>query len=189
MSTMSDPETQLRISECGKALAIASVKAMSIDGSVNLPTLVAACARMSGSYLLRSFGLDLSSAQPGQAVLSQQVSAANPHLLHLSRLIMESLGTTIANSPTTPLDEQRKNIKQDFLESLRTLEPIFAPLQAKYSLNEEQMSKAGAVAAGILVHQFSKHMEANLGLGYAALGFAEGSQTIPLRLEVRKSES
>ena len=85
---MLDLESQQRVSECGKALALASVKAMSIGGTVNLPNLVAGCARMSGSYLLRSLKLDLSRAAPGQAVLSAQASSGNPRLIRYCASIL-----------------------------------------------------------------------------------------------------
>ena len=177
---MSDPDTQQRISECGKALAIASVKAMSIGGTVNLPTMVAGCARMSGNYLLRSYKLDLSGVPPGEAVLSEQAGFGNPQLIRFCASVLQSLGTVISNAPSSNLHEQRAKVKQNFLEAQQALEPVFSPLQAQHSLDHEQMSKAAALATAILIHQFAKHMEPNSGFGYAALGIAEGSQTAPL---------
>ena len=176
---MSDLETQQRISDCGKALAIASVSAMSIGGSVNLPNMVAGCGRMSGNYLLRSYKLDLSRATPGQAVLSTQASAGNPQLIRFCASILRSLGTNIASGPSGSLEEQRRKLTQDFLGAQQLLEPSFQPLQRLHVLDDEQMSKATALAAAILIHQFAKHMDPNAGFGYAALGIAEGSQTAP----------
>ena len=177
---MLDLESQQRVSECGKALALASVKAMSIGGTVNLPNLVTGCARMSGSYLLRSLKLDLSRAAPGQAVLSAQASSGNPRLIRYCASILQSLGTVIGSGPSGSLDEQRRKLTQDFLEAQRLLEPLYQPIQTQHALNDEQMSKATALAAAILIHQFAKHVDPSVGFGYAALGIAEGSQTAPM---------
>jgi hypothetical protein len=177
-----DPATLRRISECGKALAIACAKAMTIGESVNLPTMVAGCARMSGSYLLRSFRLDLSTVPPGQAVLSVEASSKTPQLLRLCASTLQTLGTTIPSSPPASLEAQGSKLKQDFLDAQRTLEPVFAPLKLQHSLDDEQMAKAAAVATGALIHQFAKYMDPSAGFGYAVYGFTEGARTAPLRM-------
>jgi hypothetical protein len=179
---MTDPATQRRIAECGKALAIACARAMTVGGSVNLPTMLTGCARMSGSYLLRSFNLDLSAVPAGQAVLSAEAGDKTSMLLRFCASILQTLGTTIGNSPTASLEEQRSRLKQDFLETQRTLEPEFAPLMRQYALDDEQMAKAAALATGALIHQCAKHLDPNIGFGYAAYGFAEGARTAPIGL-------
>lgn len=180
---MTDPATQQRIAECGKAAAVASIKAMSTGPSVHLPTLVIACARMSGSYLLRSFKLDLSFVPPGQAVISRDVSDKTGVLLRFCVSTMQTLGSTVpATPPSCQLADIANKIKQDFLESQRTLEPVLAPLMQQYALDDEQMAKAVALASGALIHQSAKHMEPTVGLSYASYGFAEGTRTAPLKL-------
>jgi hypothetical protein len=171
-----------RISECGKALAIACANAMTTGGSLNLPTMVAGCARMSGSYLLRSFNLDLTGAAPGEVVLSAQAGERTSQLLRLCASMLQTLGTTIADAPLTSLEDHKSKLKQNFLETQRTLEPVFAPLKEQYSLDDDAMAKAAAVATGALIHQFAKHMDPNSGFGYASLGFTEGARTVPLQL-------
>jgi hypothetical protein len=179
---MTDPTVQRRIAECGKALAIACAKAMSVGGSVDLPGTVASCSRMSGSYLLRSFNLDLSAVLPGQAVVSAEANERTSILLRFCVSILETLGTTIASSPTTSLEEQGRSLNPDFLETQRTLEPVFAPLMRQYALDNEQMAKATALATGALIHKFANRLDPNVGFGYAAYGFTEGARTAPLRL-------
>jgi hypothetical protein len=178
--SMSDADTNQRIAECGKALAIACAKAMATGGPVNLPTMVAGCARMSGSYLLRSFNLDHAGVPPGGVVLSAQAGVKTPVLFRFCASVLQTLGTTIAASPQGSLEELGRKLKQDFLESQRILEPAFAPLKAQHGLDDEQMAKAAAIATGALIHQFSRHMDPNAGFGYAAFGFTEGARTAPL---------
>ena len=180
---MTNPATQQRIAECGKAVAIAAIKAMATGPSVHLPTLVVACARMSGSYLLRSFKLDLSFVPPGQAVISVQASERIQVLIRFCVSMMQSLGSTVPETPPSgQFADMASKIRQDFLETQRTLEPILAPLRQQYALDDEEMAKAIALASGALIHQFAKHMEPTAGLSYAAYGFAEGAHTMPLKL-------
>ena len=180
---MTDPATQQRIAECGKAVAIAAIKTMATGPSMHLPTLVVACARMSGSYLLRSFRLDLSFIPPGQAVLSEKTSERTQVLTRYCVSIMQTMGSTV---PTMPPSGQFADIaskfKQDFLESQRALEPVLTPLKQQYALDDEEMAKAVALACGALIHQFAQHMEPSAGLSYASYGFAEGARTVPLKL-------
>lgn len=179
---MTDSATQGRIAECGKALAVACAKAMTVDGSVNLPSIVTGCARMSGSYLLRSFNLDLSAVPPGQAIVSAEAGEKTSMLLRFCASILKTSGTSIGDSPPVSMKEQLSKLKQDFLATQRTLEPIFAPLMRQYALDDEQMAKAAALATGALIYQFAKHMDPNVGFGYAAYGFTEGARTAPLQL-------
>lgn len=176
---MEDPATSHRISLCGKDLAVACAKAMTIDGAVNLPSMIAGCARMSGRYLLRSLGLDLSTLAAGHAVLHAATAERTPVLLHLCASIVTQLGTKLASAPTRPLGTLGVPVKDDALATQRTLEPVFAPLQARFALDDEQMARAAAVAAAILVHQSGRHMDADDAFGVAALGFFEGSGTVP----------
>jgi len=178
---MADPATERRIAECGRALAIACVKAMTVGNAVNLPTMVAGCSRMSGSYLLRSFGLDLSAIPPGHVVLSAKAGEQTSMLLRFCASMLQTLGTNIVGAPAS-LEEQRNGLKQDFLEAQRTLEPVFGPLMAQYALDNEQMAKAAALATGALIHQVAKRMDPVVGFSYAAYGFTEGARTVPLSL-------
>jgi|SRR5215471_21415063 len=183
---MADPATERRIAECGRALAIACVKAMTVGDSVNLPAMLAGCSRMSGSYLLRSFGLDLSAIPPGQVVLSPAAGEKTSMLLRFCASMLQTLGTTVTGAPTS-LDEQRKEPKQGFLEAQRTLEPVFGLLMRQYALDNEQMAKAAALATGALIHQVAKRMDPVVGFGYAAYGFTEGVRTVPLLLNRRSN--
>ena len=156
---------------------------MTVGDSVNLPAMLAGCSRMSGSYLLRSFGLDLSAIPPGQVVLSPAAGEKTSMLLRFCASILQTLGTTVANSPTASLDETPSRLTLDFLDTQRALEPVFAPLMRQHALDNEQMAKAAAVATGALIHQFAKHVDPTVSFGYAAYGFTEGARTAPLALD------
>lgn len=174
-----DQATQVRVSECGKALAMACFKAMATGESVNLPTLVAACARMSGSYLLRSCGLDVRGPQAGQVLLSVEAGRNTETLLRYCASVLHAFGTVLPDQPTSSLPEPAASVKHDFLECQRILEPVFSQMKIDHSLSDEELAKAGAVATGALIHHFAQHMDPAAGFNYAAYGFSEGSRTVP----------
>lgn len=160
---------------------MACASAMSIDGSVHVPTMIAGCARMSGSYLLRSLGLELSRVGPGHVVLSEEASLRTPALIKYCAVVLAGFGTAISDSPPEALGGQVSQLTQGFLEAQALLEPHFAPLKERHSLDHGQMAKAAAVATAALIHQFSKHLDPNTGFGFAAYGFTEGARTAPAR--------
>ena len=54
--------------------ANAAVSALKFQGGIHPATVVAGSARMAGTYLFRSFHLNLKDVLPGQAVLSVQAA-------------------------------------------------------------------------------------------------------------------
>ena len=88
---MVDPTLAQRLSECGRAIAMATVPAMGTTGTVNVPTTIAACARMAGTYLFRSFNLQAGAASPGDVVLSQEAAANTPALLQTCAGVLKGL--------------------------------------------------------------------------------------------------
>ena len=144
--------------------------------------MVAACARMSGNYLLRSFRLDLSAVPPGQVVLSAEAGEKTSMLVRFCASMLQTLGTPIVNSPPASLDALSSRIKQELMDTQRKLEPVFEPLKRQHGLDDEQMAKAAALATGALIHQVAKHVDPHVAFGCAAYGFMEGARTAPLAL-------
>jgi hypothetical protein len=185
---MEDATSTQRISECGKELAIATIPAFTSSGGVHIPTMIAACARMAGTYLFRSLALNVGAAAPGDAVLSLEATERSTLLLRTCAGILKSLGTIIASEPSEPLGGERNQPLKTFLETQAILDPLYAPAKAKFSLSDRQMAQAAAVASGVLVHHFAKYIEPNRGFGIAAVAFAEGSQTVPAPLPASNNE-
>ena len=180
---MDDPTAAQRISECGRDLAVATVPAFTSSAGVHIPTMIAACARMAGTYLFRSFALDVSTATPGQAVLSVEAGEHTPLLMRTCAAILQSLGTTIASEPPKNFGTGTSQATKTLIETQAILDPLYAPAKAKFDLNDRQMAQAAAVAARMIVHHFASFVDANTGYGIAALAFAEGSRTMPAPLQ------
>jgi hypothetical protein len=124
-SVMEDPTSARRVSECGKELAIATVPAFTSSGGVHIPTMIAACARMAGTYLFRSLPLTVGAAAPGDAVLSLAATEASPLLLRTCVGILKSLGTDIASEPSEPLGGEKNQPQKTFLETQAILDPLY----------------------------------------------------------------
>ncbi len=179
MDPSSDPSSQQRMATCAQQLAVACTQALAIDGAVHLPTLVAGCARMSGSRLLRSFGLDLRGVPPGQVVLSAQAAEKTALLLRYCATAATHMGTAIPSDPPTPPPDTAATLKLDFLACHQRLEPVFALLQGQHALSDEEIAKAGAITTGALIHQFARRIEPGIAFFHASVGFTEGARTAP----------
>ena len=171
-------ESHQKTAECAKAIAVATVKALSIDGKVNLPSMIAGCARLGGSYMVRTLGLQLTHVPEGQAVLHPSAESATATLVNFCASILGSLGSGIPDHPPA-FDELRSKIPMDYLKTQSLLRPAVAPLQAQFGLPDAQMARAASSATAILVHQFAKYMEPGAGFGFAVYGFTEGVRTAP----------
>ena len=176
---MADLVLGQKMSDSAREYANATISALQLPGGVHPPTVVAACARMAGTYLFRSFDLELQGAQPGQAVLSAAADEHSPMLLRTAAGILSKLGITIASAPTSPLVDEKTKPMHEFLHTQRLLEPLFAPIRSKFDFTTRQAAQAAAIATAILIHHFVKHLEPNAAFGLAAFAFIEGSKTAP----------
>jgi hypothetical protein len=173
-----------KLSDAAREYANATIAALTVPGGVHPPTAVAACARMAGTYLFRTFDLKLAGVRPGQAVLSKEADDESSMLLRVAAGILGRLGVTISSSPGGPLVDERHKPMLDFLATQRLLESRFSPIKAKYDLASKQAAQAAAIATALLVHHFTAHLAPDSGFGLAALGFVEGTKTAPDPLEL-----
>src|SRR5206468_6175887 len=102
--------------------ANAAVAAFTVSGRIHPATVVAASARMAGTYLFRSFDLKLPKIDPGQAVLSVAADEQAPLLIEISAGILARAGLTVT-PPAADQTEQRANKPVlEFINTQRKLE-------------------------------------------------------------------
>ena len=176
---MTEPSLEQRISECGKHMAIAAIPAYTVDGKIHPPTVVAACARMAGLFLLRSFHLAMSAAEPGEVILSPQASERSPVLLRTCAAVLASLGDVIPPDPPRPLVDDEHTPREEFLQTQARLESLFQPIVRTFGLDDYQAARAAAVATAITAHMVRKVLDPTRAFGVAAFAFMEGSRTVP----------
>lgn len=168
-----------RISECGRAVATATLPAMANSGNVHMQTMIAAVARMAGVYMFRSFGLNPENVQPGQLVLAEQSKPSAVMLIQICANVLKELDSATDTKLPPPLNDPQYAAQLDFLATQRILEPVLNLAQAQYGLDHPQMAQATAIGTGLLVHALRQHLDPQLGFGVACFAFTEACRTQP----------
>jgi hypothetical protein len=171
-----------RISECGRAVATATLPAMANSGNVHMQTMIAAVARMAGVYMFRSFGLKPDHVQPGQVILVEQAGPSAVMLIQICANVLKELGSVTDAEPPLPLSDPQYAAQLDFLATQGILEPVLNLAQVQYALDNRQMAQATAIGTALLVHALREHLNPQLGFGVACLAMTEGCRTLPAAL-------
>lgn len=154
--------------------------------AIHPETAIAASARISGSLLLRSFGFDLETLEPGTVLLTDAANEKGPGLVEL-------LGTFLAKNqikldPTRlngALEHRGSQPNLGTQESLELLQTDALKIAAQHSLSLQQAAEAAALATAFIVKECIASIGGEVGFNIAALGFVEGSKTVPPPLEQR----
>jgi hypothetical protein len=165
--------------DSAQEFATASIAALKSTEGIHPGTVVAATARMAGTYLFWSFRLSLPGVRPGQAVLSDKANSNGPTLIETTVRLLRRMGITLAPSQAgTPVDPKDQPTLS-FLDTQRLLEPAFSIIRTRYGFDDEQAAHAVAAATSLLIRHCAKALAPNLGLSIAAFGFVEGTKTAP----------
>jgi hypothetical protein len=162
-----------------KELANATVTTFTLEGSVHPGTVVAATARMAGTYLFRSLRLDLPGVQPGQAVLFEPANEKTQVLIRIAAAIVETLGITLDNTRAAEPLEEKHQPRLSILETQRKLEPVYRAITDRSGMSDYDGARASAVAAAMLIFQCAKTLEPNMGFSILSYGIVEGAKTAP----------
>jgi len=165
--------------DSAQELATASIAALRSKEGIHAGTVIAATARMAGTYLFRSFRLDLPGVQPGQVVLSEKANAQGPTLIETTGRLLWRMGIilerSLAGTPVDPKDQPTLS----FLDTQRPLERAFSTIRARYGFDDEETAYAVAAATSLLIQHCAKVIDPHIGFSIAALGFVEGTKTAP----------
>ncbi len=139
---------------------------------------------MAGSLLLRSFGFDLETPEPGTVLLSSEANEQGPHLINL-------MGTFLARNhielDPTKLDDAQEHIgvhpHLNLQESLALLQGDALKIATQHSLSLQQAAESAALATGFIVKECAGSIGGETGFNVAAFGFVEGSKTVPPNLK------
>jgi hypothetical protein len=179
MSTFSDAHAGI-----AKEFAQASVATLTTDGSLHPGTVIAATARMAGTYLFRSFRLDLPGVEPGQAVLSLQANERAPVLIRIAAAIVDTFSIHLDSTKAGEPIDQKHEPRLSFLETQRLLEPVYRPIKDRGGLSDYDAARAAVVAAAMLIPHCAKVLEPNMAFRILSLGIVEGSKSAPDPVEL-----
>ena len=162
-----------------KEFAGIAANAFVSNGNMHPGTVLAALARMGGTYLFRSFNLSLQGVVPGQAVLSVAADSEAPKLLQIVGAVLANAGIAIDNTQAgTPTDPKHRPALT-FLVTQRKLEAAFNPIKERDALTDLEAAHAAAAAAAMVIQHCAKVMDPTVGFGIAAFAFIEGAKTAP----------
>lgn len=156
-----------------------TLRLLAHEPSLHTETVIAANARMAGTFLFRSFAHALNDITPGTVLLSQPSSESGPNLIGLLSGALARLGITIDNAQVDLQVASAGKPRLDFLSSQRLLEPEFILIKQRFSLSYEEAAQAVAVATAMLIKQSEKSLRPAAAFGIAVYGFIEGSKTAP----------
>jgi hypothetical protein len=150
--------------------------------AIHPQTAISSAARLSGSLLLRSFNLNLDTLEPGTILLSPAADEKFPMLIN-------TLAAFLSRS-NVQLDQQKLGAQQasrgeaphlDTLGALSRLQEPAIAIGKDNHLSLEQTAQAAALATGFIVKECAPQIGAETGFNISALGFVEGSKTVPPR--------
>ena len=173
------PALTKRQLEAAQELATTAIAALKRKEGIHPGSVVAATARMAGTYLFRSFKLSLPGIQPGQAVLSQSADVHGPILLETSARLLSRMGISLDPSKAGAQVDPKHQPALSFLETQRLLEPAFSPIRMRSGFDDEQAAFATAGATSLLILHCRKLLDPHIGFNIAALGFIEGTKIAP----------
>jgi len=170
--------------DAAQEFANVTLSALKLGQGVHAETVVAATARMAGTYLFRSFGLKLPGVKPGQAVLSEAANEQGPLLIQIAGGVLSRIGIKLDNSQSGGVASSKNKPMLEFLDTQKKLEPLYAPIRARRGLSAPEAAQAAAVATALLIRHFAKVLDPNIAFTIAAYGFIEGSKTAPEPVEI-----
>ena len=180
---MSSPDWSLPTTaqtSAAEEIANVIVQLLQSERGVHAETTVSAAGRLAGTFLIRSFELDLSAIAPGTPIFSEDANERGP-------LLFQTLSMALSEA-RVPLDGSRigepipsENAPQlSILEVQARLEPAVRAIVVGAGLDLEQSAHACALAAGQLIARSTAVLEPHVGFMLAAQGFVEGSKTAPM---------
>lgn len=150
------------------------------DREIHPETAIASAARLAGSFMFRSFNLELNSVEPGTLILSKQADEAAPHLTSVLtaalKMFDSTLNTEQLGGPKRMMGEKPK---LEISQSLNALQYNAMLKAQEHNLNPVQAAEAAAIATSHIVKECMPHIGIDVGFNVAVVGFTEGCKTVP----------
>jgi hypothetical protein len=156
-----------------------AMQAFDQGGSFPAETVIAAVARMAGSFLLRSLGISLAGIEPGAVVLSEDANQQGPRLIQILGGVLQGIGVQLDSSRLKAAQAGVKGPREPFLQTQKLLEEPFADIRDEHRLSDGEAADAAAAATAVLIKNCAHLLDPHVGFGLAVYGFIEGAKTAP----------
>jgi hypothetical protein len=169
-----------KILEAAQLMRDALRKLVASPQGVHAETLVAAAARMAGTMLFRSFGLDSGDLRPGSVVLSEQANRRGPLLMETMFATLRRLGhTDLEQDDLKGARETTALSRLSLAETQRRLEPWYRKTQEVCGLSLAEAAGAGAIATALVIHDSGAVLDLHAACAIAVYGMVESLKTVP----------
>ncbi len=174
MAQLSQPQV-----DAAQEFVTRAIDLLKTDQGVQAETIIAASARMAGTFLFRSFAFPLTGVAPGQAVLSEVANEQGPQLIAILGGVLTHVGIALDGARLNGQVPQGHQPLLGFLDTQRILEEPFTSIMRRQGLSYQDAAEAAAVATALLIHQCATVLDPHISFAVAAYGFVEGSKTAP----------
>jgi hypothetical protein len=181
MITLSKQQT-----DAAQEFATATISALKLPNGVHPGTVVAATARMAGTYLFRSLGLKLPGVIPGQPVLSNEANEQWPLLTQIAEDCLAKMGIKMDNSQAGKLVDPNHKPMLEFSDTQKKLEPMYAPIKDRYDFSYQEAAYSVAAATALIIRHAKLHstLDPSMAFNIAVYGFVEGAKTAPEPVDI-----
>ena len=170
--------------DAAQEFATATIEGLKMPNGVHPGTVVAATARMAGTYLFRSLGLKLPGVKPGQFVLSIEANEQWPKLTQIAIYGLARIGIKVDNAQAGKSVDQKHKPMLEFLDTQKKLEPLYAPIKERYGFSYQEAAYSVAVGTSLMILHTKKFLDPNMAFNIAVLGFVEGAKTAPEPVDI-----
>jgi hypothetical protein len=147
-------------------------------------TAIASCARLSGSFLFRSFNFPDKNISPGTAVLSEIANDKGPDLINILAWALSTHGIDVNSLALNSTSNAESNFS--FLDTISLLQDKAAGIMENNKLNYEQIAQSCAMATAFIINECKSQLAVESGFNTAMYSFIEGAKTFPPEMTNRQ---
>lgn len=173
----------------GELVELIASKIGDSNRAIHPETAISASSRLAGSFLLRSFELDLNVGEPGSVLLSEEANEQGPILINILGGFLSASNIQINKEKIGGSENQRGETPHlTTIEAIALLQNEALNICNKNSLNMQNSAKAAALATAFIVKECSPQIGVETAFNVAIFGFIEGSKTIPPKIVTKTSD-
>lgn len=148
--------------------------------AVKAEIAIASAARLAGSFLYRSFELDVRLAEPGTVILSEEANEQGPQLIGIMAAMLQHYSISLDQAKLGGEPLKRGDPPQlSTVESLSFLQEDALQIAESNGLSLKDAAMAAALATAFIVKECAPKTGAEIGFNIAAYSFIEGCKTVP----------
>lgn len=147
--------------------------------AVHSETAIASAARLAGTMMLRSFGIDMSTMPSGSVLLSEQANEEGPALLNIVIIMMQQYGLQPNQQKLAHSENRGEEPQLSVLDAQELLEDDLNAVLSQHNLTLIDGAAACALTTAWMIKECAPAIGLEVGFHIAAFGFIEGSKTVP----------